>query len=390
MSDKVTEVPGLYGNLRLKEKVLQRIWNESAFTTQGLKTDDGQEISLIHPGGWNKAEEGPDFKEASILLNSVEQKGDIEIHFHAKDWCQHGHQKDLNYNRVVLHVCLYPSENSDFAVQTKSGKKIPQLTLLPYLTQGLEEYNEEWTLSALHGPSSSVIVSSAPKKIKQDIILYAEQRWSHKMEFAKKRLDQFGWEHACHQWFLEVLGYPRNRKNMHDLATAFPLETWKEQVDISQIYNDIGSWKVKGIRPVNRPFNRLLQYQDMIKVVPNWTDTLKSFSFPKESNFKETSLKELSIFDCKKKWQSSVLGNTFSHSKANTLLVDSLFPLWAAYHQVNPFPLWYHWPSGDFPSRLCLLASQWGLKVQGKGLSNGIMQGLLQNFLIDPTIIAHP
>ena len=388
MSDAVTEVPGLYGNLRLKEKVLHRIWDEFAFSTQDLKTDDERDISLTQPGRWNKAEEGPDFKEASILLNGLEQKGDIEIHFHAKDWNQHGHQKDSNYNQVILHVCLYPSENYEFSVQTKSGKKIPQLTLLPYLTQGLEEYNEEWSLSALHGTSESIIIPPVPKKIKQDIALYAEQRWSEKLIFAKKRLEQFGWDHACHQWFLEVLGYPRNRKNMHDLATQFPLEAWKSHLNISDLYKGVDSWKVRGVRPVNRPFNRLLQYQNMLKVVPNWTDTLMSFHFPKKSNLEGTSLKELSIFDYKKKWQSSVLGDTFSQSKANTLFVDSLLPLWAAYHEVNPFPLWYYWPSGDFPSRLCLLAKKWGLKVPGKGLSNGVMQGLLKNFLLNPSIIS--
>jgi hypothetical protein len=51
--------------------------------------------------------------------------------------------------------------------------------------------------------------------------------------------------------------------------------------------------------------------------------------------------------------------------------------------------LWYYWPSGDFPARLVMLAKKWELKAQGKAVENGVMQGLLQHFLLDHTMIRH-
>src|SRR6056300_442551 len=122
MSGYVSEVPGLYGNLRLREKFLQRIWNESAFLTQELKTECGQSLSIKYSGEWNLAREGPDFNAATIFLNGVEQKGDVEVHFYPKDWIVHGHHRDSNYNQVILHVCLYPPEADEFASSTLKGK----------------------------------------------------------------------------------------------------------------------------------------------------------------------------------------------------------------------------------------------------------------------------
>ena len=104
----VEEVPGLYGALRVEEKVVQKIWADQDFDKREMVTECGKKVIISSPGIWNLAEEGPDFKNASISLDNSPVDGDIEIHFNSSDWEKHGHHKDVNYNRVLLHVTFFP------------------------------------------------------------------------------------------------------------------------------------------------------------------------------------------------------------------------------------------------------------------------------------------
>jgi hypothetical protein len=172
---------------------------------------------------------------------------------------------------------------------------------------------------------------------------------------------------------------------MHKLASIHPLEDWIN-LDVVRIYDLLGDWKIRGVRPLNRPLHRLYQYQKLVRSVPRWTDTLKSLTLTKESELDERNTHTLFVSTHRKEIKVNLLGNIFSDSKTNTLVVDCLLPLWAARHQVDPFALWHYWPSGDFPARLLMLAKKWELKTHGKVLKNGVMQGLFQHFLLDHSL----
>ena len=81
MDNQVAEVPGLYGSIRMEETVLQRIWNETAFQTDELITEDGGKLEILNPGVWNLAKEGPDFEGAVLRISGRKVVGDVEIHF---------------------------------------------------------------------------------------------------------------------------------------------------------------------------------------------------------------------------------------------------------------------------------------------------------------------
>ena len=40
--NELLEAPGLYGTLKLEEKLIQRIWNNGEFSQKNLKTSDGK------------------------------------------------------------------------------------------------------------------------------------------------------------------------------------------------------------------------------------------------------------------------------------------------------------------------------------------------------------
>ena len=47
------------------------------------------------------------------------------------------------YAKVILHVVLYPPQNSKQTFAANSMGKIPTLVLLPYLLKSIEEYAED-------------------------------------------------------------------------------------------------------------------------------------------------------------------------------------------------------------------------------------------------------
>ena len=149
MDNQVAEVPRLYGSIRMEETVLQRIWNETAFQTDELITEDGGKLEILNPGVWNLAKEDPDFEGAVLRISGRKVVGDVEIHFDSKDWNKHQHHHDPNFNHVVLHVCLFPPETPSFMVATAEANLSPQLSLLSYLYQSWEEYKEEWAMASM-------------------------------------------------------------------------------------------------------------------------------------------------------------------------------------------------------------------------------------------------
>jgi len=115
----------------LTERHLQAIWLEQKYF-KNLTTPDGQTIEVISPGIWN-AEAGPDFRKALIKINSVEMRGDIEIHLSDENWHYHQHHLDKRYNDVVLHVSLWEPKTAK-TLTTSDGRPLVQTYLENCLT----------------------------------------------------------------------------------------------------------------------------------------------------------------------------------------------------------------------------------------------------------------
>ena len=216
--------------LKYDEKLIQKVWAEQNFSSINLNTDLGLPLKILSPGKWNLSEEGPDFKNASILLNNKEITGDVEIHFNSKDWYKHNHHLDPNFKKVILHVVLFPSRYENYICKNIEGKKIPLICLLPHLTKSIEETIESYTLQSLTKYKSSLPFNlhstETLHEIKEANIELSKARWLQKLNFAEQRLKKFSPEETIHQFFLEVLGYSRNRMQMNELAVNFKASWW--------------------------------------------------------------------------------------------------------------------------------------------------------------------
>ena len=138
----VEEFQGLVGPYQVSELVLQKIWQKIAFDSARMKDSRGRQIEVLNPGRWNRLA-GPDFKDAILRIDGDRVEGDVEIHFSQSDWRAHGHHKNPNFDRVVLHVVYHPISWREKPVLTVSGGSLPTVSLMELLWYDLEEYSTE-------------------------------------------------------------------------------------------------------------------------------------------------------------------------------------------------------------------------------------------------------
>ena len=379
----VSEIPGIYGSFKIDEKLIQKVWAEQNFSSINLNTDLGLPLKILSPGKWNLSEEGPDFKNASILLNNKEVTGDVEIHFNSKDWYKHNHHLDPNFKKVILHVVLFPSRNENYICKNIEGKKIPLICLLPHLTKSIEETIESYTLQSLTKYKSSLPFNlhstETLHEIKEANIELSKARWLQKLNFAEQRLKKFSPEETIHQFFLEVLGYSRNRMQMNELAVNFKASWWMcNESSANLAYDSISTWKTVGVRPANYPKLRLEQYLNLWKINPKWIYKLSKLDVIKHSEFSKTNRKNLNIKSLQQKIMG-ILSNVFGENKINTICIDALFPILSKIHNRDYFPFWFHWYCGDFPPILKKISKEAKIGGHNKSspYSNGVLQGVL-------------
>ena len=60
----------------------------------------------IEFAGWHNSGSGPDFKETRFQIGDHSLFGAVEMHVDSSGWYAHQHEKNPDYNSVVLHVGL--------------------------------------------------------------------------------------------------------------------------------------------------------------------------------------------------------------------------------------------------------------------------------------------
>jgi len=120
---------------RIPEAAVQDAWVRGLFDPDGLRTTDGQPVTLRDRGRLNP-DSGPDVRDARIDIGGLLWAGDIEIHASSAAWEAHGHHRDPAYDRVVLHVVLAADRRTG-TLRRADGSALPELVLLPHLDHSL-------------------------------------------------------------------------------------------------------------------------------------------------------------------------------------------------------------------------------------------------------------
>ncbi len=389
-TDHVEEIQGLYGPFTLTERVVQKIWLRQDFATAGLLTVSGKSLVVKDAGRWN-LQEGPDFKEARLIVDGVEIVGDVEVHFNVSDWHHHQHQRDANFDRVVLHLVLHTERRNPNPVQTSKGHVPELLYLMPLLNRDLESYAMDEALLELEQQDELEWVAQFIEKPSEERLRIlrerAEARWQQKLRYAQQRLQAEGWEAACHGYALEVLGYSRNRAPMLRLAAKYPLATMRvDGINADGLFaEEAAQWKLNGLRPANHPRRRLEQYLEIVQQQAHWPDRLvaclKTFPHGEVSGSTSVFRKTVELPKRRTALSESIFSGALAEKRFNTMVVDAILPLATAAGILGGFSYWMHWSPGDSPDALRRFLKHAGVTNRQNPQSNGWNQGALALFL---------
>lgn len=104
------------------------MWQFKKFDIANLKTTKGESIQIFNSGQYLQLA-GPDFFNAQLIIGNQKWAGNVEIHLKSSDWYVHHHEKDSNYDSVILHVVW----EHDVPIFRKDNSEIPTLELKEYV-----------------------------------------------------------------------------------------------------------------------------------------------------------------------------------------------------------------------------------------------------------------
>ncbi len=400
--NQVAEMQGLYGPFTLTERVVQKIWLRGDFASGRALLADGRTLGIRSTGAWNLLG-GPDFRGARLVIDGRETTGDIEVHFHAADWRAHGHAGDRAYDRVVLHVVLFPPRPGEGPATDGRGRELPTLVLLPLLHRDLEEYASDDALEVITARDAweqfAELAATPPEELDALLLAHAQHRWRQKVRYASVRIGKLGWVAAAHHTALEILGYRQNRAAMLLVAAQYPLELWGEGAEPALVFElGRGCWQLQGVRPANHPRTRLRQYQHWVTGVPDWPDRLQQvftwirrdsaaagpWSAAGSPRLQDSAMptksfrRSLGLGPLRATLARDLLGGAVGGCRLDNLVCDGFLPLVAAQAGNDLFVAWYHWFLGDVPAVVRKALPRLGLAgTRDRPFCHGRAQGLL-------------
>jgi len=116
----------------VREDLLHYIWKYKKIQLESLVTSQNEKLLILDVGRHNHLA-GPDFFNAKIHINEQLWAGNVEVHVNASDWFIHGHEKDPNYENVILHVVW----TDDIEIKRRDNTLIPTLALKGYISDAL-------------------------------------------------------------------------------------------------------------------------------------------------------------------------------------------------------------------------------------------------------------
>ncbi|MFH0948762.1 MAG: DUF2851 family protein [Elusimicrobiota bacterium] len=216
----------------ITEKLVKTIWFDQQIERRGLRTTDGKRIVILTPGEWN-FDEGPDFKNAKINLDGQDLTGDVEIDIYSSNWKTHKHNKNKNFNNVVLHIFLW-SKGKEAKTITQNKKIIPAIELIDYINDDLEIIDGNFDVE--NYPYSSKV--SAGKCAKWTLKKYSlleyivglagDEKVRQKSEVFANQLTNESINEIIYNGIMDGLGYGPNRENFKKLAKMLPLKKIEE------------------------------------------------------------------------------------------------------------------------------------------------------------------
>jgi hypothetical protein len=255
---------------RYNESLLQWIWENLEFDVNDLKTQDGQSLQILDPGRRNSGA-GPDFLNACIIINDLKLYGSVEIHNREKEWFEHSHQQNPEFNSVILHVVL---EGDHGTAITSDGHKPALLNVSRKLNRALYQLLNIKEQGAL--PCAGSVTHIHQRAFEIQVERAHKEYFTFKVDELMRGYDptlppSVAWRKALLLQLYSTLGIPANRNSMQLLvpdiiqqvnAASAGREEFVEQVMTLAFENKESQkyhWNFSGMRPGSQPKNRVRQ-----------------------------------------------------------------------------------------------------------------------------------
>lgn len=256
----------------MNETYLQQIWAQKRLPSPNLITTSGHPLLILDFGEHNTDCSGPDFLFGCIEMSGIKLYGNIEIHVKASDWYKHGHQHDVNYHNVILHVVF---ENDQDIEQNE--RVIPTLEL-----KGLVDPEHYWQFQRSQRNHSTFPCAYALNEV-PGIYLESIKAKAFQMKLnakIKPLLEQnCSQEEAFYQVLALAFGTSINKIGFAELTERVPIREMrklKPHQKYALLLTESGillsssgqqaptRWHFKGTRPKNFPSVRVRQFAYLI------------------------------------------------------------------------------------------------------------------------------
>lgn len=306
------------------ERLLQAVWQHQRLRRDQLTTTDGKPVRIFHPG-FISVEGGPDFGNAVLQIgDQPPRSGDVEIDLHSGGWRAHGHDRNPNFEHVLLHV-VWESDRTPTSRPARISNKPATLALknsldapLADLSLSLESEPLRSLPENLRGKCCSPLRELDEAQLTELLHEAALVRFQFKAEQFRARARHVGWEQVLWENLFRALGYKHNVWPMRHLAeqkslwsrgasSALQLQArllgisgllpdeltraqkstdnylrrvwdcwWRERDGFADCIMPRAAWKFHGLRPANHPQRRLglashwLADEKFISKIQNW------------------------------------------------------------------------------------------------------------------------
>lgn len=353
------------------EELLHYVWQYQLFDTAGLRTDDGQLLTILKTGTPH-SHSGPDFENARIIIDGMVWAGKVEIHVLASDWEKHGHHHDPAYDGVILHVVW----KNDKVICRGDGTVLPALSLHDRIPPTLQEKYNDLKNSRKRIPCESLFKHTSfltKVSMTEKALAYRLQRKAAEVLEIYDSVQQ-DLEETAYQLLMKNFGFHLNSEPFLRLARVLPhkiLARYKgnsEQVEAllfglagfleepaddysKKLFREYrflarkhelsgnalrrADWKFLRTRPYNFPTVRLAQVAAILNRNDNFFDVCIENELRLESG--------VSAY-WQKHYDFSKPGGQFTgpgkESVAN-LRINTIVPLLAAYYQLTGNYTWF-------------------------------------------------
>lgn len=240
----------------VQEADLKAFW-ASRLSAREYEATDGRVVRVKFPGFENE-EAGPDFLNALIEIDSLESRGDIELHRLESDWKAHGHHHERSYQDVILHVVLQADGPQ---AETIDGKRVVTISLAQNLSESLP------ALLRMAEDGQALPCPAIPplEELKRTLRELGEERLHRKATRFKGIFDEHGdLDQLIYEGLAEALGYLKNKGPMVELARRLTFARARREPELLRLTElliseaaKVPGWSSRGMRPANLPLLRI-------------------------------------------------------------------------------------------------------------------------------------